>query len=355
MLTLTILLVSLTTLSRLDSFVIFLVFFGVESLYTKFDFKRIAKIGLGFLPVAAYLLSNIYYFDSLMPVSGMAKSVLKITALHAATFITLFEFYFKFNYVYFGIFIYSIFNLYKFKQFENTIKIFYITALASVPVYYLQNSLRSDWALWFWYLYPLILSTIMLAIPLNTIFTSYKYFDLKNKHLQILQQSFLIFALSIISLYTFKKLKNVSYDPIMVAGIKILDFEKNNPGIYAMGDRAGFVGYLLSSPLIQLEGLVMDSNYLNLLEKNRNIEEILNYYNTTYYIGTGLRKDENNCFIVIEPTQSNGFSRRIESRLCWEEVLHFTVRDKIQGDTTTHILKRRNLITSPSNPPINGW
>jgi len=76
-----------------------------------------------------------------------------------------------------------------------------------------------------------------------------------------------------------------------------------------MGDRAGFVGYLLSSPLIQLEGLVLDSNYLNLLEKNRNIEE----------------------------------------------VLHFTVRDKIQGNTTTHILKLRNLITSPNNRRIYGW
>ena len=337
------LLISLTTLSRIDSIVIFLVFFGVESFYTKFDFKRLTKIGLGLLPIPVYLLSNIYYFDSLIPVSGMAKSVLKITTLHSATFISLFEFYYKFNYVYFGVFIYSVFNLYRFKQFENTIKVFYITALISVPIYYLQTSLRSDWRLWFWYFYPLMLSVIMLAIPLNRIFVSYNDFNLKIKQLEFLQQSFILFALSVISLFTFNKLNNLNYDPIAVAGIKILDFEKNNPGIYAMGDRSGTVGYLLKSPLIQLEGLVMDTKYLNLLEKSSNIEDVLNKYNTSYYIGTALKKNENNCYMVIEPLQSNGYSRRVESQLCWEEVLRFTVKDSIQGDATTHILKRKNI------------
>ncbi len=337
------LLVSLTTLSRLDSIIVFLVFFGVESLYIKFDLKRMIKIGLGLLPIPVYLLSNIYYFDSLMPISGMAKSVLKITTLHSATFKSLFEFYHRFNYVYFGIFIFSILNLNKLKQLESTSKVFYITALMSVPIYYLQTSLRSDWQLWFWYFYPLILSMIMLAIPLNTIFISGKDFKLKIKQIKVLQQSFILFSSSFIFLFTLNELKNVSNDPVAEAGIKIFDFEKNNPGIYAMGDRSGIVGYLLSSPLIQLEGLVMDRKYLNLLEKSSHIEEILDNYNISYYVGTGLKKNANNCFMVIEPLQSNGYSRRLESQLCWDEVLQFTVKDVNQFDITTYILKRNNI------------
>ena len=113
------------------------------------------------------------------------------------------------------------------------------------------------------------------------------------------------------------------------------EFESNHPGLYAMGDRAGVVGFLMDSPLIQLEGVVMDADYLDLLEREDDIETVLNRYDVDYYIGTDIEKLEDNCFFVVEPKQSRGHSRRIESKLCWKEIYSFEI-----DDHKTYVLQR---------------
>ncbi len=53
-----------------------------------------------------------------------------------------------------------------------------------------------------------------------------------------------------------------------------------------MGDRAGAVGYMASQPVLQTEGLMMDSQYLENIRKRRDLVEVLRGYGARYYIST---------------------------------------------------------------------
>lgn len=327
-------LASLVVLSRLDSIVILVVFFSIEALYKGIHIKRMMKLGIGAMLIPLYVMSNMYLFNVLVPVSGMAKSVLNITSFHSSTFHSLFTFG-KFKFIFLILYIFSIINYSKFNIFTKESKILYLTAIISIPIYYLQTSLRSDYSLWPWYYYPLLMSFIMLSIPTNDLIDNFnvRVSFIKNKILLYFTLCFML----MLSFFIYLKVLDLStkYRPLHVAGVKINKFEQNHPGIYAMGDRAGVVGFLLKSPIIQLEGLVMDKNYLDILEKSDNIEKILDEYNVDYYIGTNLKKLDNGCYMVIEPKQSSGFSRQIKSELCWKEVLFFRVKD-----VSTSILMR---------------
>ncbi len=333
------LLSSLTILSRLDVIVIFAVFFCIDIFYRGIDIKRIMKLGVGVsLPILLYLVSNVYYFDLLAPISGMAKSVLSISTFHSATFIVLFSFWI-YKPIFLVFYIFSIVSYTKLRNASIETRTFCLTAILSVPIYYLQTSLRSDWPIWPWYYYPLLLSLLMLALPLNHIFCSTK-FNISRNLERVFPISVLIVMIFVLffSYIDVSKRQGLNADPLHLAGIEILKFEKDHPGIYAMGDRAGVVGFLLDSPLIQLEGLVMDKNYLTMFEKSNSIEDVLNTYNVDYYVGTDLKKLQNNCFTVIEPVKSGGYSRKIESILCWKEVLMFKI-----GSKSSYILKNPHI------------
>jgi len=62
------------------------------------------------------------------------------------------------------------------------------------------------------------------------------------------------------------------------------EWMKKHPGVYAMGDRAGLVSYLSGQKMIQLEGLVMDKNYLENINRQESLNFVLNNYNVDYYI-----------------------------------------------------------------------
>src|SRR5690606_29689053 len=85
---------------------------------------------------------------------------------------------------------------------------------------------------------------------------------------------------------------NISRTLFYENAIQVLDYEKQHPGIYAMGDRAGLISYLIDSPLVHLEGLVMDKNYLNDFKSASNLKEILKKYNVDYYIANMAKKTE---------------------------------------------------------------
>jgi hypothetical protein len=119
-------------------------------------------------------------------------------------------------------------------------------------------------------------------------------------------------------------------DPIIVNGFKVKEFEKNHPGTYAMGDRAGIVGYLASSPVVQLEGLVMDKNFLDKLKHSKKLIDLLQSYKVDYYItySNSTKEIGNSAFIVSEPFQSHGFSPKIVDTISWPVSYRFSIEEK---------------------------
>ena len=83
-----------------------------------------------------------------------------------------------------------------------------------------------------------------------------------------------------------------------------------------MGDRAGTVGYLASRPVLQLEGLMMDRQYLDNIRKRRNLTEVLRGYGVRYYIATRARMGADGCWTVKEPFQAGPDSPAMTGHLC---------------------------------------
>jgi hypothetical protein len=335
---------SLVILSRLDSIVILGVFFICEILVDGFSIKRYVRLAVGAFPVPAYLLINMIIFDSLLPVSGLAKNVLEIGALHSKTYESLIRLSINnvFVWIYCVVYLYSL-VAYCYKPIKsNHIRTLVLTSLIATPVFFIQTSLRSDWPLWGWYLYPLILSFLLLVPLIDEQYTKATFHlnsIIKIPNQNIVYNSVLIVLLIGIGIKAFIKPVYITpVDDVVVVAENIKSFEQSNPGIYAMGDGAGAVGHLIKSPIIQLEGLVMDKKYLTLLESSDEVEPLLNSYNVDYYIGSNLTRSDKNCFVVIEPLKSRGFSRQIRSKLCWPLALEFQV-----GSVSTFILKRPNL------------
>jgi hypothetical protein len=89
-----------------------------------------------------------------------------------------------------------------------------------------------------------------------------------------------------------------------LAAIEIKAFADQHEGMYAMGDRAGAVGYLASRPVLQMEGLMMDGQYLDNVRYRRDLLEVLRSYGVHYYISTRVVRGNNGCSVVKEPFQA---------------------------------------------------
>ena len=96
--------------------------------------------------------------------------------------------------------------------------------------------------------------------------------------------------------------KDIGFQKMM----RVVDFMKNKSGNIAMGDAAGLPGYLLSNPIIQLEGLVMDFDYLEML-KMRNLDKIFKKYNIDYYISITAKQSEDGIWTFTEPWEHHPF------------------------------------------------
>lgn len=197
---------------------------------------------------------------------------------------------------------------------KKWILVFY---LAGTALLYIQNSLRSDWNIWPWYFYP---------FPVSILLTSKEAdFNLKSVAKYYRYAFFLVaVTLPLFLLYLTTTTAPREPEVMNTAAIKVNEFEKKNNGIYAMGDRAGIVGYLLESPLIQLEGLVMDTTYLNRLKTEKRVSDLLNNYKVDYYIVSNPKKINDSTYLVSEPSQSHGYSYKLKDTISWPVMMDFT-------------------------------
>jgi hypothetical protein len=111
------------------------------------------------------------------------------------------------------------------------------------------------------------------------------------------------------------KAQSPSDRDVYANAVDIHGFAKNHPGVYAMGDRAGYMAYLVSNPVIQLEGLVEDKEYLEKLTAREPLLSILNDYNVDYYIGVNPVRD-NGCYLMTEPLQGAPTTVKTSGRFC---------------------------------------
>ncbi len=308
---------ALTILSRIDS-VIIVGFLGlIVLIYQRPSITQILQAGLGALPLPIYLLSNLIYFDSLFPVSGMAKSVEAISTFHLNTLITLFGGTFSLFALAASLII--LFALLvktpEWDKLETKDRIMGWVGFIAPWLFILQTGLRSDWPLWFWYVYPFLLG-LLLAAPMVLVSVR------RTINSRFLRNTTLPGYMLMILYCAYISLPQIM-GPLHRAAFDVADFMDKNPGIYAMGDRAGTAGYLGSQPIIHLEGLVMDNDYLQRLQQADQIEPLLNQYKVDYYVITKARELTNGCHFIREPANSQGHSTQLLDTICWPVVADF--------------------------------
>ena len=188
-------------------------------------------------------------------------------------------------------------------------------------VHFLAVVTMSDWMIWPWYVYAWPIAGAIGAI---VILQPTKAEQAPSKFAAAcFWASLALLALDAAYLvHSSRPEDELTY----LAGEDIAGFATTHPGIYAMGDRAGAPAYLSNQPFVQLEGLMMDREYLNNIRAEKNVKDVLHDYKVRYYISTGTERDRAGCYVVQEPAQAGPTSPSMHSLLCQTPVATFEHR-----------------------------
>jgi hypothetical protein len=91
------------------------------------------------------------------------------------------------------------------------------------------------------------------------------------------------------------------------------------------------VGHYLSSPVLQLEGLVGGREVLEAISAQRPLLAFLREAGVSYYVGTDLKRTAQGCLLASEPAQAQRGGMHMTATLCDAPVYRFS----IAGITTT--------------------
>lgn len=325
------LIASLVILSRLDAgLLVALCGFGVllQREYRKtLTVQKIAGFLAGCLPLLiAYFWANAHFFGRLMPISGAAKQTrtghgfawmaLRLSLSHGTELMFLLSF------------IALCWLSFRYRRLKPEHRLICAAGLLFPFVHWGTNLLLSDWMLWSWYKYSLTFSIAMLlllagiAIADRSPASAHGVGSIVSP---IVGPA--VFAVGLLLVFS----SRYRPDPMMVDvadGAKFLQaFAKDHPGRYAMGDRAGMVGYMLGQPMLQTEGLMMDTAFLNHIRRREPLLAVLQAYRVDYYVGfepvEHKGTEANGCFTAVEPAQAGPQSAVMTSTLCDRPVAEF--------------------------------
>jgi hypothetical protein len=110
--------------------------------------------------------------------------------------------------------------------------------------------------------------------------------------------------------------------------VEFIEDELPDDAVLAMGDRAGFVGYLADRPMLQTEGLMADTDWLHDLAEGtapaRMAEEGVDYFLWSGVLsGRSVETaDGVPCLVLDEPRAGDGPS--FEVTVCWDDLVFHT-------------------------------
>jgi hypothetical protein len=207
------------------------------------------------------------------------------------------------------------------------------------PAFYLTQAITGDWELWPWYYYPLVTAApFSLSLALKVLSAKeVGHLHPLLKRLDLIGVDRLHFASSwskagcvaaavaLAGWYGYARQRPLP--PSYEAGRAIQAFASTHPGRYAMGDRAGTVGYLISNPLLQLEGLVADRAFLQHILRRAALLNVLQKYSVRYYVASWPQPTDNGCMETLEPLKGGPRSPRMRGVFCHGPVFIHTSVD----------------------------
>lgn len=310
-------LASLVVLSRLDA--VFLVSLSVLVILTQrahrqeLSWSKVASFAAAFFPLLLlYLGINRHYFHRWTPISGAAKQARVGFGLHFHAIRD------SFSVGSLVLLVLGVLGMYLLSRSWNKLSPqlrVLCTSMLFFPVLQLgTNFVISDWMLFPWYRYSLIFSTTAALLLICLVIA---------ERVPVRSQGPLesvVFIVAIGGLLIVRYVPNPMMVDIADSAVFIRDFARSHPGRYAMGDRAGMVGYIDGVPTVQMEGLVMDDKFLNYIRSEGDIGDVLKQYHVDYYIAFDWRQPRHwpaqGCFHAKEPNQAGPRSPALMDDFC---------------------------------------
>ncbi len=283
----------LTFLSRLE-FIIFYFVLLSNDFFIKlklFDKNYFFKLLIFPFLILVYIFTNLYFFGLPLPESGLAKSLNHKIIFNKETFLFLISdgYGMKFISLLFYINLISITFIFS-KQLKSFTKIALLTSI----IFFIANSLRSAWPLWTWHFFFLSISTPLILNDIGN-YLSLRYKSIFTNLIGL----FFVISYSFLFFINF----NINNDHILNLAKEIeKSYGSSKYEIFAMGDMAGKVSYLLNKNLIQLEGLVGGKKILINIQNEENLCNVFNELNVEIYLTSKLINN-NGEFYIEEPSQ----------------------------------------------------
>ncbi len=271
---------ALMVLSRLDS-VLLVAMFGLFAVLVG-PYRRALKVPqvlaflAGVLPMlVAYGFSNEVFFHRLSPVSGAAKQLRTVSGLTWKAFAQ-----YPGVCVMLVVILIALGLLFLYRgRFTKEQRVIYAAALAFPVVHWLLEIWSSDWNVWPWYTYSLRAAMLIVFLLAGLAFSR----SVSPRVQQV--GGIAVFAVFLVMAVHRRFPPEAVMTDIYSAARGIREFAQSHPGRYAMGDRAGMVGYLNDQPVVQLEGLMMDGEFLGHIRRQDPLRDVLKDYKVDYYVG----------------------------------------------------------------------
>lgn len=319
------LLATMIILSRVDSALIVIVvwlfvvgrtFEGREKEPKRWLSANALPIVLGGLPLLIYLVFNLALFKAALPQSAIAKALTDAPGPYWEPLMFFTE--------HFGVIwspvcaIFAIITVVGLASADRRLLPWAIVAMWPI-VFYAILVFRSPWPCWPWYAYPIVASSPAVAVIALTT-------GRQGKLMSALSVSAALLLAAGVTSLQIRNLRRIEWDqPINAAALKLRDFGETHPGRYAMGDRAGAVGYVLGHPLLQLEGLVGGSRVLSAIRSRQDLLAFLKSNKVAYYVSTNLERDRNGCFEAREPAKAGPAALHMTATLCLKPIDEFSL------------------------------
>jgi hypothetical protein len=317
------LIAGMMVLSRLDSilFVGLLLLFDVLAHGANAGARKRSVLWfcVGMWPVLVYVALNIWIFHMLLPVSGTAKQLRmhhlpSLAAIQSLRYLLGIQGFFLLGPCVLTACGLIVMATGRYGTKRGSEGLFW-AALTFPVVHLLTIVTLSDWGIWPWYLYPWPVASVVAGC----VIWSRRGRNAPESRSEV---GVLSFDVALACLVIYAAVILFCFGPqtnqIYMAGMDISRFAQSHPGVYAMGDRAGAVGYLVNQPVIQLEGLMMDREFLRNIRAERDLQDVFKQYHVRYYIFTSRNgaPDADGCFRVKEPAQAGPDSPTMKARIC---------------------------------------
>jgi hypothetical protein len=313
-----------------------------QRLYAGFSLGSVARhaglFALGFAPCLLYFSYNLLVFGAPLPVSGAAKQLaewpilyVQAPVLRAMPFQLFLEYPSKLL-----LLIAAILFVRKTPPFDPAARhMVVMPLLAFPPLYYAAQAALSDWEIYRWYLYPLVGTT---PLAMGMVIGALRRGPVRVARVQpasppswfenkmsgwALTVAWMTVLGAAIAIGAYQTTRAPRVPPKQMFARVIEEFAKTHPGRYAMGDRAGVVGYLLPHSLLQLEGLVEDRRFLEHIKNREDLVKVLESYDVDYYAASFPRR-VGSCFETVEPFKGGPASPRMVGRFCQPPLLVHT-------------------------------